>query len=83
MPLNNKPYMIKLIPTDDKLISVVLSGGYNVQPVPLPNSIPIDKINKAITKATGLKGPEFSITIKSFNEYNSEPSKEGYTDPRK
>ena len=39
-------------------------------------------INEAITNATGLKEPEFKITIKSFNEYNSEPSKEGYTDPR-
>ena len=30
--------MIKLTPTDDKLISVVLSGGYNVQPNPNINS---------------------------------------------
>jgi hypothetical protein len=49
-PLTNKPYMIKLTPTDDKLINVVLSGGYNVQPNPIPNSLNIDKINKPYEK---------------------------------
>ncbi len=44
--------------------------------------VPVDTINKAISKATGLDEPSFSITIKSFNEYSSEPSKDGYTDPR-
>ena len=44
--------------------------------------VPIDKINEAISTATGLPMPSFSITIKSFNEYNSEPSKDGYTDRR-
>ena len=44
--------------------------------------IPIDTINNAISTATGLPKPSFSITIKSFNEYNSEPSKDGYTAPR-
>jgi hypothetical protein len=33
-------------PTGDKLISDVLSGGYNVQPVPLPNSLFKDKSTK-------------------------------------
>ena len=42
----------------------------------------IDEINEAITKATGLKKPDFDLTVKSFNEYNSEPSKDGYTRPR-
>ena len=44
--------------------------------------VPIETINQAISRATGLKPPDFTITIKSFNEYNSEPSKDGYTDPR-
>ncbi len=44
--------------------------------------VPIDTINKAISTATGLNEPSFKIQIKSFNEYNSEPAKEGYTDPR-
>ena len=45
--------------------------------------VPIDKINSAISLSTGLNVPDFEITIKSFNEYNSEPSKIGYDDPRK
>ncbi len=45
--------------------------------------VSIESINSAITTSTGLKPPSFSISIKSFNEYNSEPSKDGYTDPRK
>ena len=44
--------------------------------------VPIAEINEAISSATGLEPPSFSISIKSFNEYNSEPSKDGYTDPR-
>ena len=35
----------------------------------------LEAINKAISKATGLNEPSVSITIKSFNEYNSEPSR--------
>jgi hypothetical protein len=35
--------MITSNSTGDKLINDVLSGGYNVQPVPLPNSLFIDK----------------------------------------
>lgn len=42
----------------------------------------IQKINDAISKASGLKAPDFDISIKSFNEYNSDASKDGYTDPR-
>ena len=36
----------------------------------------------AITKGTGLEKPDFDLTVKSFNEYNSEPSKDGYTKTR-
>ncbi|ABX08898.1 thylakoid membrane photosystem I accumulation factor [Prochlorococcus marinus] len=45
--------------------------------------VSIETINSAISKATGLEPPEFTISIKSFNEYNSDASKDGYTDPRK
>tara|TARA_Y100001968_G_C19363391_1_gene721083 strand:- start:104 stop:658 length:555 start_codon:yes stop_codon:yes gene_type:complete len=44
--------------------------------------VPIQEINEAISKATGIKAPEFTISIKSFNEYNSEAAKDGYVDPR-
>ncbi len=44
--------------------------------------IPIETINTAISKGSGLKPPDFNISIKSFNEYNSDASKDGYTDPR-
>ncbi len=44
--------------------------------------VDIDKINMAISKATGLNTPDFTISIKSFNEYNSEAAKDGYADPR-
>ncbi len=44
--------------------------------------VPIDDINAAISLATGIEAPEFSFSIKSYNEYNSEASKEGYSDPR-
>ncbi len=45
--------------------------------------VPIEDINQAISQATGKKPPEFSVVVKSYNEYNSEASKKGYTDPRK
>tara|TARA_Y100001968_G_scaffold327666_1_gene373166 strand:- start:874 stop:1365 length:492 start_codon:yes stop_codon:yes gene_type:complete len=44
--------------------------------------VPIEKINEAISKSTGLKPKEFTVSIKSFNEYNSEAAKDGYADPR-
>ena len=44
--------------------------------------VDFDTINNAISKASGLNKPDFDIAIKSFNEYNSDASKEGYTDPR-
>tara|TARA_B100000700_G_C14972410_1_gene822119 strand:+ start:159 stop:713 length:555 start_codon:yes stop_codon:yes gene_type:complete len=44
--------------------------------------VSIDKINKAISKSTGIKPKEFTVSIKSFNEYNSEAAKDGYADPR-
>ena len=44
--------------------------------------VAIDKINTAISKSTGLKTKDFTVSIKSFNEYNSEAAKDGYADPR-
>ena len=44
--------------------------------------VSIENINQAISKATGLKVPDFTVSIKSFNEYNSEAAKDGYADPR-
>lgn len=45
--------------------------------------VPIQEINQAISEATGIKPKDFSVSIKSFNEYNSEAAKDGYADPRK
>jgi len=44
--------------------------------------VSLDDINDAISKGTGLNKPDFDITVKSYNEYNSEPSKDGYNKPR-
>ena len=60
---------------------VVIDGEGNIV-LDQDGQVPIETINKAISRATGLNEPSFKIKIKSFNEYNSEPSKEGYTDPR-
>ena len=60
---------------------VVLNGDGEVK-LDEEGQIPIDKLNEAIGNASGLNPPDFNITIKSFNEYNSEASKDGYTDPR-
>ncbi|KGG12379.1 MULTISPECIES: thylakoid membrane photosystem I accumulation factor [Prochlorococcus] len=61
---------------------VVLDGEGNIQ-LDKEGQVSIEEINQAITKSTGLNTPDFTITIKSFNEYNSDASKDGYTDPRK
>ncbi len=60
---------------------VVIDGKGNVK-LDEEGQVPLDKLNKAISIASGLDEPSFTITIKSFNEYNSEPEKEGYTAPR-
>ena len=61
--------------------TVILDGKGNVL-LDEEGQVSFDQINDAITKATGLKKPDFDLTVKSFNEYNSEPSKEGYIRPR-
>ena len=61
--------------------TVILDGKGNVL-LDQEGQVSFDDINDAITKGTGLKKPDFDLTVKSFNEYNSEPSKEGYTKPR-
>ena len=60
---------------------VVIDGEGNVI-LDEDGQVPIEKINTAIGKATGLKQPDFQISIKSFNEYNSEPSKKDYDKAR-
>ena len=60
---------------------VILDGKGNVL-LDKEGQVSFDEINDAITKGTGLKKPDFDLTVKSFNEYNSEPSKNGYTKPR-
>ena len=60
---------------------VILDGKGNVL-LDKEGQVSFDEINNAITKGTGLKKPDFDLTIKSFNEYNSEPSKNGYIRPR-
>ena len=61
---------------------IVVINGEGEVTLDQEGQVPIESINKAISLATGLDEPSFKIEIKSFNEYNSEPSKEGYTDPR-
>ena len=60
---------------------VILDGKGNIL-LDKEGQVSFDEINDAITKGTGLKKPDFDLTVKSFNEYNSEPSKDGYTKPR-
>ena len=61
--------------------TVILDGKANVL-LDQEGQVSFDDINDAISKGTGLKKPDFDLTVKSFNEYNSEPSKEGYVKPR-
>ena len=61
--------------------TVIIDGKGNVL-LDKEGQVSFDDINNAITKGTGLKKPDFDLKVKSFNEYNSEPSKEGYTKPR-
>ncbi len=60
---------------------VILDGDGNVL-LDKEGQVSIDDINNAISESTGLAKPDFDITIKSFNEYNSEPSKNGYNRKR-
>ena len=61
--------------------TVIIDGKGNVL-LDEEGQVSFDQINDAITKGTGLKKPDFDLEVKSFNEYNSEPSKEGYNKPR-
>ncbi len=65
-----------------KIPQVVIIDGKGEVLLDEEGQVPIDAINNAISKATGLDKPDFDVTIKSFNEYNSEPSKDGYNRPR-
>jgi len=61
--------------------TVILDGKGNIL-LDEEGQVSFDEINDAITRGTGLKKPDFDLTVKSLNEYNSEPSKDGYTRPR-
>ena len=61
---------------------VVVINGVGEVTLDQEGQVPIESINKAISIATGLDEPSYKIEIKSFNDYNSEPSIEGYTDTR-
>ncbi len=54
---------------------VVLDGNGDIK-LDEDGQVSLEKINKAISSATGADLPNISIKIKSFNEYNSEPSVE-------
>ncbi|WP_269623018.1 thylakoid membrane photosystem I accumulation factor [Prochlorococcus marinus] len=60
---------------------VVINGNGEVL-LDSEGQVSLKEINKAISNATGLEPPDFTVSIKSFNEYNSDASKDGYTDPR-
>ena len=60
---------------------VIIDGEGNVL-LDKDGQVSFDEINDAITLATGLKQQDFDLSVNSFNEYNSDPSKEGYTKPR-
>ncbi len=60
---------------------VVLNGEGEVL-LDEEGQVPIEIINNAISKSSGINEPDFNISIKSFNEYNSDASKDGYNDPR-
>ncbi|WP_320664407.1 thylakoid membrane photosystem I accumulation factor [Prochlorococcus sp. MIT 1223] len=61
---------------------VVVINGEGEIILDAEGQVPIEDINNAISKSTGLKTPDFTVSIKSFNEYNSEAAKDGYADPR-
>ena len=61
--------------------TVILDGKGNVL-LDQEGQVSFEAINEAIARGTGLDKPDFDLTVKSFNEYNSEPSKDGYNKPR-
>ncbi len=65
-----------------KIPQIVVLNGQGEIVLDEEGQVSIEKINKAISKASGLNPPDFDISIKSFNEYNSDASKDGYNDPR-
>ena len=79
-----RPTMMKYKPKDDNCISVVLSGGYNVQPIPLPNSLQIDsiiqtyekgiiKIDILLTLGYPTSGEPINIGMKTFPKPPNNP----------
>ena len=65
-----------------KIPQVVILDGKGNLLLDKEGQVSFDEINDAIMKGTGLMKPDFNLTVKSFNEYNSEPSKDGYIKQR-
>ena len=65
-----------------KIPQVVVINGEGKVVLDEEGQVHIETINNAISTATGLSVPSFSISIKTYNEYNSEPAKDGYAAPR-
>ncbi len=55
--------------------TVIIDGEGNIR-FDQNGQVSIEDLNQAISDTTGLAQPSYSLSIKSFNEYNSEPSKE-------
>ncbi len=54
---------------------LVIDGEGKVQ-LDEEGQVNLETINQAISTATGKEKPPFTVSLKSFNEYNSEPLKE-------
>ncbi len=54
--------------------TVVIDGNGTIQ-LDQEGQVSVKELNSSISRATGLEEPSYNLTIKSFNEYNSEPSK--------
>ena len=59
-----------------KIPQVVVIDGQGEVRLDQEGQVALEDINEAISKATGLDKPSYTVKIKSFNEYNSEPSVE-------
>ena len=86
-PDSNKPHIMTSIETVDRLISEVLSGGYNVHPNPQLNSLFIDNIRTPYD--SGIMSTEQILTLgnvtsdtpknKGMNVFPRAPNNEGIT----
>ena len=61
IPESSKLYKVRSIPILVNVIKDVLNGGYNVQPVPLPNSLFKDKSTKVYD--SGITKTDILLTL--------------------